>query len=103
MRAAAPDYFLNVPALLERMRKAVDEQLWKTGGFPLLIYRRAKNAWVRKQERRSGLLDSIWLGLARALIFPTIREKMIGPNLKALICGSAPLTEETPLPTWPPR
>ena len=33
MRAAAPDYFLNVPALLERMRKAVDEQLWKTGGI----------------------------------------------------------------------
>ena len=33
MRAAGPDYFLNVPALLERMRKAVDEQLWKTGGL----------------------------------------------------------------------
>ena len=32
MREAAPDYFLNVPALLERMRKAVDEQLWKTWG-----------------------------------------------------------------------
>ena len=28
MRGVAPDYFLNVPALLERMRKAVDEQLW---------------------------------------------------------------------------
>ena len=35
MRLAAPDYFLNVPALLERMRKAVDEQLWKTGGLPV--------------------------------------------------------------------
>ena len=34
MRQACPEYFLNVPALLERMRKAVDEQLWKTGGFP---------------------------------------------------------------------
>src|SRR5581483_1713286 len=30
MRTAAPDYFLNVPQLLERMRKGVDEQLWKT-------------------------------------------------------------------------
>ncbi len=29
MRLASPDYFLNVPALLERMRKGVDEQLWK--------------------------------------------------------------------------
>jgi long-chain acyl-CoA synthetase len=49
MRTVAPDYFLNVPALLERMRKAVDEQLWKTGGVVLDIYSRAKGAWVRKQ------------------------------------------------------
>ena len=32
MRTVAPDYFLNVPQLLERMRRAVDEQLWQTGG-----------------------------------------------------------------------
>src|SRR5437870_4384351 len=50
MRAAEPDYFLNVPQLLERMRKAVDEQLWKTGGLPLAIYRRAKSAHMRKRE-----------------------------------------------------
>ena len=42
MRSVAPDYFLNVPPLLERMRKAVDEQLWKTGGVALAIYSRAK-------------------------------------------------------------
>ena len=53
MRAAAPDYFLNVPALLERMRKAVDEQIWKTGGIVLSIYTRAKAAWMRKQERKT--------------------------------------------------
>jgi long-chain acyl-CoA synthetase len=97
MRAAAPDYFLNVPQLLERMRKAVDEQLWKNGGIVLAIYRRAKGAWVRKQERQAKFSDSIWLGLANALVFPTIREKMIGSNLKALICGSAPLNLDTQL------
>src|ERR1039458_8650686 len=48
MRAAAPDYFLNVPALLERMRKAVDEQLWKTGGFTLKVYSKAKGACAPK-------------------------------------------------------
>src|SRR6266571_3472830 len=32
MRVVGPDYFLNVPQLLERMRRAVDEQLWQTGG-----------------------------------------------------------------------
>src|SRR6266566_3851062 len=42
MRAAVPDYFLNVPALLERMRKAVDEQLANTGGLALTIYSHAQ-------------------------------------------------------------
>ena len=94
MRAAAPDYFLNVPALLERMRKAVDEQLGKTGGLALIIYSHAKRAWLRKQAGQGG---SIWLSVARMVIFPTIRKKMIGSNLKALICGSAPLNLETQL------
>ena len=97
MRTVAPDYFLNVPALLERMRKAVDEQLWKTGGLALAIYRRAKAAWISKQTAPSGFSDRIWLALANAVIFPTIRKKMIGGNLKALICGSAPLNLETQL------
>ena len=95
MRTAAPDYFLNVPQLLERMRKAVDEQLWKTGGMILSIYTHAKNAWIREQEGKNSLADSIWLSLANALVFPAIRKKMIGANLKALICGSAPLNVET--------
>jgi len=97
MRAAEPDYFLNVPALLERMRKAVDEQLWKTGGVALAIYRRAKGAWMRRQERKESRVDAMWLGLANKLVFPTIRRRMIGPRLKALICGSAPLNVETQL------
>ena len=97
MRATGPDYFLNVPALLERMRKAVDEQLWKSGGFPLSLYTRAKATWMRRQEGRKTFSDSVWLALAEAIIFPTIRKKMIGSNLKALICGSAPLMMETQL------
>ncbi len=97
MRGAAPDYFLNVPALLERMRKAVDEQLWKTGGLALAIYRRAKAAWMRKRDGQSRFADATWLALANAAIFPTIRKKMIGDNLKALICGSAPLSLDTQL------
>ncbi|MGA9798096.1 MAG: AMP-binding protein [Terriglobales bacterium] len=97
MRAAAPDYFLNVPALLERMRKAVDEQLWKTGGLARIIYSRAKAAWMRKREGETRLFDKIWLYLAETMIFPTIRKKMIGENLKALICGSAPLNVDTQL------
>lgn len=97
MRTIAPDYFLNVPALLERMRRAVDEQLWQAGGFVQGIYSRAKAAWVRRQDGRSRMLDSMWLSLANSAIFPTIRKKMIGHNLRALICGSAPLALETQL------
>lgn len=95
MRAAAPDYFLNVPALLERMRKAVDEQIWKTGGIVLSIYTRAKAAWMRKQEGATRASDGVWLGMANALVFPAIRKKMLGPKLKGLISGSAPLSIET--------
>jgi long-chain acyl-CoA synthetase len=97
LREAAPDYFLNVPALLERMRRAVDEQLWKTGGLALMMYSKAKGTWIRKQGGSTSIADSIWLAGAKALIFPTIRKKMIGQNLKALICGSAPLNVETQL------
>ena len=97
MRTVAPDYFLNVPALLERMRRAVDEQLWQAGGFVQGIYARAKAAWSRKHDHTSKALDGMWLSLANLAIFPTIRKKMIGQNLHALICGSAPLSEETQL------
>jgi len=95
MRLAAPDYILNVPALLERMRRAVDEQLWQAGGFVQTIYANAKAAWARKNGGKGKIADRIWLSLANSAIFPTIRKKMIGRNLRALICGSAPLSVET--------
>jgi len=95
--AVAPDYFLNVPQLLERMRRGIDEQLEKAGGIGLAIYSRAKAAWARQLEKRPASADGIWLWLANALVFPKIRAKMAGNNLKALICGSAPLNPETQL------
>jgi len=97
MRTVAPDYFLNVPQLLERMRRAVDEQLWQTGGVAQAIYARAKGAWARRQDGRPKASDALWLGLANWQVFPAIRKKMIGKNVKALICGSAPLSAETQL------
>ncbi len=94
MPAVAPHYFLNVPQLLERMRRGVDEQVTKKGGIGLTIYTRAKEAWSEKgTQSKSG--GGFWIWLANAIVFPTIRKKMVGGNLKALICGSAPLTPET--------
>src|SRR5579871_4307358 len=94
MPAVAPHYFLNVPQLLERMRRGVDDQITQKGGVAHAIYSRAKSAWTRTgTQGQSG--DNLWLWLANKLVFPTIRKKMVGENLKALICGSAPLTPET--------
>jgi len=91
----APHYFLNVPQLLERMRRGVDEQIAKKGGVAEAIYSRAKTAWVHKKEGRQRLADALWLGLAGKLVFPAVRKQLFGTNLKALISGSAPLTPET--------
>jgi long-chain acyl-CoA synthetase len=93
MPAVAPHYFLNVPQLLERMRRGVDEEIAKKGGVAQAIYSRAKAAWARKRGRRRSY--SPWLWLANMIVFPPIRKKMVGENIKALICGSAPLAPET--------
>jgi long-chain acyl-CoA synthetase len=95
MPATAPHYFLNVPQLLERMRRGVDEQIAQKGGVAQAVYSRAKAAWTRQKEKRSQAADALWLWLANTVVFPAIRNKMVGENLKALICGSAPLTPET--------
>lgn len=97
MRAAEPDYIINVPALLERMKRAVDEQLSKSAGLPLRIYLHGKLAWLRQRAGEATIADKFWLALANSVIFPAIRKKMLGKNLKALICGSAPLNVETQL------
>ena len=88
MPVVAPHYFLNVPQLLERMRRGVDDQIAKQGGIAQAIYSRAKAAWAQRQS-------SLWVWLGQSLVFPKIRNKMLGGNVKALICGSAPLTPET--------
>ncbi len=96
MRATSPHYFLNVPVLLERMRTGVDEQIHKTGGAIHAIYEHAKDAWFRRRMGDESA-SSFWIWLANLLVFPTIRKKMIGGNLRGLICGSAPLAVETQL------
>jgi long-chain acyl-CoA synthetase len=93
---AAPNYFLNVPALLERIRAGVEGNIHKRGGAIVKIFDRAKAAWSRLDAKAPQPWDFFWLGLAGVLIFPSIRKRL-GPNLRALICGSAPLARETQL------
>ena len=73
MHAADPHWMLNVPLLLERMRAGIEKEL---GGA------RGPVGWLWRRP------------FGRRLLAPLIRRK-IAPSLKALICGSAPLAEET--------
>ncbi|MBI4458772.1 MAG: AMP-binding protein [Acidobacteria bacterium] len=96
MRLAAPNYFLNVPALLERIRAAIESQVRKRGGPIPPLFEKAKSAWLRSQRGEAASLDFLWLALGKNVIFPPIRRGL-GLNLKTLICGSAPLAKETQL------
>ncbi len=94
IKVAQPDYFLNVPTLLERIRGRIEAQIAGRGRVIAGLFQRAKAAFARKQSGGSKTADALWLGLGSALLFRKIRSA-IGPNLKALICGSAPLAVET--------
>jgi len=94
LRRAAPDYFLNVPVMLERMRAKIEEQLRKRGGPVSFLFRKARSEWLLQARGDRTRTGAFWLALARMTIFPAIRKRL-GPNWKALICGSAPLVPET--------
>ncbi len=94
IRLAAPNYFLNVPTLLERVRRGVEENIAKQAAPIRSLYARTKDAWQRKHAGRKRALDSVWLPLGSLLIFGKIKERF-GSHLLALICGSAPLAPET--------
>ena len=94
IRLASPNYFLNVPTLLKRVRRGVEEAIAKRPAVIRSLFAKARTAWQRKHVGRGRALDAFWLALGRALIFRKIRERF-GPHLRALICGSAPLAPET--------
>jgi long-chain acyl-CoA synthetase len=94
LKIAAPNYFLNVPTLLERVRRTIQDTIQKRGKFAATVFSKAQNAYVQRSNRHRGITDWFWLGLANRFMFPTIRAG-IGPSLKGLICGSAPLSMET--------
>ncbi len=89
-----PNYFLNVPAVLERIRSGVGAKLKDRGGMGLELYERGQKAYKAVAEGNAGFLDRATLGLAQKVVFSKIKEQ-IGTNLEFLISGSAPLSEET--------
>lgn len=95
MAIVAPTYFLNVPVLLERVRNGADAKL-ATLPAPLQWLLRAAEAAFDRQVagERVGTRGRLALSLADRLVYATIRARF-GPNLRFLICGSAPLGEDT--------
>jgi long-chain acyl-CoA synthetase len=93
MRVAQPHYFLNVPVLLERIQRGVEQRLAGMGGPIHGLYTRAAAAYVLPDRSRLGMRERMWLMMAERLLFPRIR-RMLGENLEFLVCGSARLSEE---------
>jgi long-chain acyl-CoA synthetase len=94
IRLSAPHYFLNVPTLLERVRRGIEDALSKRPALIRRLFARARSAWQHRNSGRGRILDSFWLALGRKLIFNKIKAGF-GPHVRALICGSAPLAPET--------
>src|SRR6266704_2928442 len=94
IRLASPNYFLNVPTLLERVRRSVEEAIAKRPAVIRSLFAKARTAWQRLHVGRGRALGAFWLAVGRGLIFRKIRERF-GTHLRALICGSAPLAPET--------
>ena len=79
MTTAAPMFYLNVPAILERIRTGVEGKIKEKGGITLWLYRKSISN-----------NPPFWSNL----LLSSIRKK-IGANLRFLICGSAALHPET--------
>jgi long-chain acyl-CoA synthetase len=94
IRLSQPHYFLNVPTLLERVKRGVEDNLVKQATPIRALYGRAKAAWQLQSSGRGSGFDAFWLMLARRLVFSKVKSRF-GANLRALICGSAPLAPET--------
>ena len=95
IRLSAPNYFLNVPTLLERVRRGVLDSISKRAAPIRVLFKKAMESWEGENGgTRLGPLDRMWLALGGRLIFAKVKERF-GGNLRALICGSAPLAVET--------
>ena len=92
--ADKPNYFLNVPVLLERMKNAVEQGVREKPAPIQKLYDSGRKAWMRIATGQGSALDRLKYAVAKRVVFDAIRQR-IGPNLRCLICGSAPLGEDT--------
>src|SRR5262249_49479813 len=53
LKLASPNYCLNVPTLLERIRNSVETQITTKPGFVQTIYHKGRADWMRQYEGKS--------------------------------------------------
>ncbi|MFO0749217.1 MAG: AMP-binding protein [Myxococcota bacterium] len=94
MATAKPHYFLNVPALLERVKTGVEKVMAQKPKPIRALWEAGKAADERIRDGKPRFGDKAILGIARRVVFQKVRQT-IGPNLKGLICGSAALPAAT--------
>jgi len=94
LRAARPNYFLNVPMLLERIKNGVEAKIRERHKAIGWLWDAGRAAWARSEDGTAGRRDLLVLAAARRVLFSRIKDQ-IGPELACLICGSAPLGEDT--------
>jgi len=94
MATAKPNYFLNVPAVLEKIRSGVGAKIKEKGGVGLELYTRGIEGYKATVAGNANFVQKAALALAEKLVFTKIRDQ-IGPNLEFLISGSGPLSEDT--------
>lgn len=97
LRVVNPHYMLNVPALLDRIRSGVDGALRSRSRLLHRWYRAGWQSWLKGHDRHAGPL-SPWERFARWCLGTLFRGRVrarLPSALHTLICGSAPLSEET--------
>jgi len=90
LATARPHYVLNVPLLLERMRARVEAGIAQRASPVRALWAGAHRAAAGSRRWR----DRAALAIAGRSLFPAVRKKL-GPELRCLLCGSAPLAPET--------
>jgi long-chain acyl-CoA synthetase len=92
--AVRPHYFLNVPILLERIRNKVEAGLSARPAPLRALFARGRDAFAKIEDGTASGRDRLWYALAKRVLFDAIKKR-VGPDLRCLICGSAPLGADT--------
>ncbi len=94
MKAAKPNYYLNVPFLLERVRLGVEKKLLDKPAPIRALWAKGKAAYDKVRSGKATVVDKAVHAIANRLVFKAIKAQ-IGVDLDCLICGSAALPEDT--------